>query len=961
MRARVRARCDRDGDRQWAVHVDPSDTWVHAQPLDTRLPTQGWKLHMSAGLSSADEVLRKALDVLVDAGVSFKVARSRAVLDALNWGFAGGSQIGKFMTVYPVDDAQAVKVAAALHEATIGERGPRIPSDRPLVAGSVVHYRYGSFATRYLRLATGEVVPAIEDPDGALVPDERRIAPPSWVDDPFIRAGAGARAPADPQRSAIGGRFVLTGTMLQTARGSVFLAVDLDGPRRCIVKHARRDSLLNARGADARDRLRAEAATLERLGADGPWPQLLALVDDGDDVYLAEDEVRGTTLAQLITTRIAAGRHLDPAVIVRWGVAIAEALDRIHGRGLIVRDLKAANIMVAPASPADDVEDSDRAEQPGGPDRTDRTDGEREVWLIDLECADAGASTADGTLGTRGSCSPAQRRGDAPTIADDIFSLGALLWFMATGADPAAAPDATALGDRQLGWLRPELGEPLVQVITTCLADDPHHRYRDTTEVARALATTRDLAERPSALPTSTAPSAPRVGTAAPTSPTSRVGERDPDLHAHRATADAPSTAVWARAARDIGAVLVERADRRGDDRVSWQPASGAPLTDLAGGDAGVVLALSALARVFPDAVPGLDEVIHAGARGLLRAPGYGGDPSPALFSGENGVALAILAAGTVLAEASLIDAAAACAETARRRAHGGFDLLDGSAGRARSMLWWHQATGDPRWLDGACVAGEHLVAHARPMTLEGGRGSGRYWTAGPPDRQVEPRLQPGYAGGAAGIADCLLQLYAATGDQIFCATACAALRAVVAAAVPALDGDHGITWPIAAGEPEVRIAWCHGTTGVATTLLRVRELGLETGAATELDLAALLPDAIDPAIGRDLDGLITAAATTVAAGTRAASSSQRDGLAGSLELLVDLSGSYHTAADRVAPAVADLADLLLAFVPSPDHPDRIAPASGYLDGLSGVLAVALRLAAPATPGLLGPQWWFAS
>ncbi len=909
VRQAVRARCDLDQGGEWTVNGGPPDTWVHAEPQGVALPAQGWKLHVSAGLSSADDVLRKALDVLVGERVTFKVARSRSVLDALNWGQLGRSQIGKFMTVYPVDDAQAVRIAEALHAATVGERGPRIPSDRPLVDGSIVHYRYGAFTTRYARLPTGEVVAVIEDPDGALIADERRIAPPAWVEDPFTRSSTDAAGADAKPTPAIGGRFVLTGTMIQTARGSVFLAVDLDGPQRCIVKHARRDSLLSASGADARDRLRAEAATLAHLGDDGPWPRLLALVDDGDDVYLAEDEIRGTNLAQLITTRIASGRHLDPAVIVRWGIDIANALDRIHARGLIVRDLKATNVMVA-APPAGD-------------------DTEGEVLLIDLECARAGVATADGTLGTRGSCSPEQRRGDAPAVADDIFALGALLWFMATGADPAMAPDATALGDRALAQLRPELDRPLTIVITTCWADDPRHRYAGAAEVAAALATATIVAGR------------------------TRRG------HAHAVPADAPSPAVWEDTARAIGAVLVDRADRRADGHVSWQPTSGLPLTDLARGDAGVVLALSALARRFLDSGRELHECIDAGARGLLRRSVFGGKPSAALFSGENGVALAILAAGTVLADPSLIDEAASRAEALIACPHVGFDLLDGSAGRARSMLWWHQATGESRWLDAAGAAGEHLVAHARPLDLGRSRGSGRWWAAVPPDDRGPARPRPGYASGAAGIADVLLELSASTGDERFRATGLAALRAVLAATAPALDGDRGITWPIVTGEADLQIAWCDGTTGVATALLRARDLARGTDAATELDVAQVGPDPADPALGQDLDALLTAAVATVAAGTRAGGCTQRDGLAGSLELLLDVAASDHPAADEVAPAIADLADLLLAFVPKADRPDRIAPASGYLDGLSGVLAVALRLAAPTVPGLLGPRWWF--
>src|SRR5688572_19024503 len=82
----------------------------------------GWTLHLSAGLSSAEDVLRRSLPVLLAESAAFKLAASPDALAALNEGHGAYSQVGKFLTVYPNDDAQAVRLALALDEATRGLR-----------------------------------------------------------------------------------------------------------------------------------------------------------------------------------------------------------------------------------------------------------------------------------------------------------------------------------------------------------------------------------------------------------------------------------------------------------------------------------------------------------------------------------------------------------------------------------------------------------------------------------------------------------------------------------------------------------------------------------------------------------------------------------------------------------------------------------------------------------------------
>jgi hypothetical protein len=149
------------------------------------------------------------LGVLLGEDADFKVIASLRRLAELNEGRGGLSQVGKFITVYPNDDAQAVRLACALDAATRGLPGPDIPSDRPLRPRSLVHYRYGGFGGRHLRTPLGEIMPALATPEGTLVPDRRLSGyhVPSWVVDPFVAAGVAEELPAPTRR--IGNRYVL--------------------------------------------------------------------------------------------------------------------------------------------------------------------------------------------------------------------------------------------------------------------------------------------------------------------------------------------------------------------------------------------------------------------------------------------------------------------------------------------------------------------------------------------------------------------------------------------------------------------------------------------------------------------------------------------------------------------------------------------------------------------------------
>src|SRR5690349_10387931 len=69
---------------RWRIDRDLDASWIVVRHDAAHHPTQGWKLHISATLWSAEEVLRKALGVLLAEAVCFKVAAAPDVLAGLN-------------------------------------------------------------------------------------------------------------------------------------------------------------------------------------------------------------------------------------------------------------------------------------------------------------------------------------------------------------------------------------------------------------------------------------------------------------------------------------------------------------------------------------------------------------------------------------------------------------------------------------------------------------------------------------------------------------------------------------------------------------------------------------------------------------------------------------------------------------------------------------------------------------
>jgi serine/threonine protein kinase len=863
--------------------VEPVDggsgLWIEVRNLHAALPPQGWKLHVSAGVASAEDVLRRTLPVLLAEPCAFKVAASVRRLYELNLGACGPTQAGKFITVYPGDDDQAVRLAAALDEATRGLHGPAVPSDRPLRPGSLVHYRYGAIAGGYLQTASGDVLPALVAPDGSLVPDRRgtNYQAPAWAVDPFVADGVAVKR-AQPNL-VFGARYLAVALLHRSARNTVRLVVDTVTGERRVLKQARAAAGMELPGAAAA-RLRHEAEVLAALGSDARVPRVYDLVEHDGDLCLVLEDCTGPTLEQRVMELAAEGRFPPAEQIVAWGRELAGILATVHDRGFVYCDLKAANVILSPDGRLRlvDFETARRQNEPWGAD----------------------------DHGTPGYISPQRGAGVAPTVADDVYSLGALLCFLTTGAGPTHAPDALSLLDRPVELLNPAAGALLAPVIARCLDAAPAARFPSMAAVADALAATL---RAPAPDPASPLPLMP---------PSARHHALGPDERrryrglAHR-LADSLSRAATPC---EAGPGLAWAS--------SHPAAGGLRRRDLSCGGAGAVLALAELVAEFGE--PEHGEVLRQGARWLAVAPPFAGAPLPGLYVGEAGIGAALLRAAQVLGDGELLAAATAKGRLVAALPHRSPDLFNGTAGRLRFHLFLWDETGREEHRRAAIAAGEFLLAAAEtPSPGE------RCWRIPDGYDGASGQALLGYAHGAAGIADALLDLYEVTGDERVADAARGAGRWLARLAQPALDDDSGLDWPSVEGGRRLGATWCHGATGVGRFFLH---------AAT----ARLLPEAAEVA---------ARAARTVARGARWAGPTQCHGLAGNIEFLLDMARSTG---NRVwLREASTLARLLEAFAAEKDG-TLVFPSESprvytpdYMVGYAGIAIALLRLARPET------------
>ncbi|MFG2692668.1 class III lanthionine synthetase LanKC [Kitasatospora sp. NPDC048407] len=735
--------------------------WFIADPPGRNTPAQGWKLHVTAAAGESEEVLRLALPVLFAHNVAFKFLIDPWSVELTSGKTFSRTASGKFITVYPADDAEFHAVGKELAEALEGRTGPYILSDRRWPGSTAVYYRYGGFAAIKRLRADGINDLMIATPDGTLVPDVRNpyFETPPWVTDPFPPEQA-------EEEEALNGRYVVTGALMFGNRGGVYLATDRETDAQVVLKEARPGVLVGRPGRAATEVLEKEYQVLSELADTGYYVKPLDFFHEAGHAFLVEEYVDGPHYSRncIATNPVITGKLDGESLRTYYRTQralwrqIAEAVAAAHRRGILLGDLSYTNVHIT-------------------------KDGR--AVLLDLEAAVREGIDPHLGVHTIGLASPRLRATNRYDRANDWHCLGALIF------------SSVMVVNNTIGFHRPAQ-ERFLDALTEDLAlpAELASLIRDLTdpEAVDGDFDPDELLKRIDALPFDD----PALW-ASPVPLTEPADRRYRDHEALPGLRDADLAATVEGIAAEIEAAAdAQRADRLFPSNPLVHQTN--PLS-LAYGATGILYGLHRLRGSVPDRLLG-----WALAKDV--------DPAaypPGLYLGQSGLAWAFDALGHPAVARALM--ASARRHPLRNALPG---ILHGTAGHGLAALHlWHRQH-DPELLADAVADGEHLAATA----VHGP--DGPHWPqpiVG--DDRLHTRL--GHGHGGSGIALFLLYLHLATGEERWYTLGRAALGHDLAHAATLPGGTLGFpsrTGP-AEGRTILRNYWDEGTAGVSVAVVR--------------------------------------------------------------------------------------------------------------------------------------------
>ena len=268
------------------------------------------------------------------------------------------------------------------------------------------------------------------------------------------------------------GNYEVLSDLGRGGMGEVYKARDLKLGREVAIKVLPQEMAADAQRVR---RFEQEARAASALN----HPNIVTIYEIGEHEgtpYIAMEFVDGVTLREML-----AGGALPNDKLIRYATQMAEGLAKAHQAGIVHRDLKPENIVISDDGYVKILDFGLAKLAPKG--------------VVGTEASTVARETTPGViLGTVGYMSPEQAKGEPADFRSDQFSLGAILYEMATGKrafdrDSATQTLNAIIEDESepITLVNPKVAATTVKVIDRCLSKDPAERYSSTWDIAKDI------------------------------------------------------------------------------------------------------------------------------------------------------------------------------------------------------------------------------------------------------------------------------------------------------------------------------------------------------------------------------------------------------------------------------------------------------------------------------------------
>ncbi|SET47921.1 Lanthionine synthetase C-like protein [Oceanobacillus limi] len=317
---------------------------------DKKIKEQGWKIHISATMANAKDILEVVSGVLFEREIPFKHLLDRKTLHSVNSKNGNRISSGKFITIYPATDNEFLELLDVLYEKLKDyENGPYILSDK-CWKNSNIYYRYGAFNSIYNE--KGEL--CIRDEAGHLIPDHRKpfYQAPEFVKDFDQLLDSRNQVTEDKEGKNKLGKYDFQRVLRFSNGGGIYFAERKLDKRKVVIREARPKVGLDGNDKDAIERLEIEYNALAELDEVEGVVDVIDYFQSWKHSFLVEEYVDGFDLQKWIAMKYPFHNGNDKETYItdvkKIMNQLIDTVSQMHRKKIGMGDLQPSNIIITP-------------------------------------------------------------------------------------------------------------------------------------------------------------------------------------------------------------------------------------------------------------------------------------------------------------------------------------------------------------------------------------------------------------------------------------------------------------------------------------------------------------------------------------------------------------------------------------------------------------------------------------